>query len=79
MISKKIEKEELFFYFLNFIASFAATAQENTVKPIGNIPLESVCGICSTAIVPELYIAATIGKATRPITPSFVLLLETFS
>ena len=77
--SKKVEKEELIFYFLNLIANFAAIAQENKVKPIGNTPLVSICGTCSMATVPELYIAATIGKATRPTTPSFVLLSETFS
>ena len=47
---------------------------------IGNTPLVSICGTCSNDTVPELYIAATTGKATRPITPSFVLVLsETFS
>ena len=67
-------------YFLNFIASFAAIPQENKVKPIGNTPLVSICGTCSMAMLPEEYIAAAIGKATRPITPSFVFVFsETFS
>ena len=77
--NKKIEKEELFFYFLNFKAILAAIAQENKVNPIGNTPLVSICGTCSRAMLPEEYITATIGKAARPITPSLVLLSETFS
>ena len=71
----------MFFYFLNFIANLAAAAHDRTVKPIGNTPLVSISGTCSSATVPELYIAATTGKATSPITPSFVFVLseETFS
>ena len=66
-------------YFLNFIANFAAIAQENKVIPIGNIPLVRICGTCSNDTVPELYIAATTGKATSPTTPSFVFVFsETF-
>ena len=68
------------FYFLNFIAILAAIPQENKVNPIGNTPLVSICGTCSSAMLPEEYIAATIGKAASPITPSFVFVFpETFS
>ncbi|MGI9565595.1 MAG: hypothetical protein ACR2LL_01100 [Nitrosopumilus sp.] len=49
------------------------------MKPIGNTSLVSVCSTCSNDTVPERYTAATIDKATRPITPSFVLLSEAFS
>jgi len=66
-------------YFLNFSAIFAAIAQDITVNPIGNTPLESICGTCSNAMLPEEYIAAATGKATGPTTPSFVLVCsETF-
>jgi len=64
IITKNIEKEESFFYFLNFIANFIAIAHENKVKPIGNTPLVSICGTCSRDMLPEEYIAATTGKAT---------------
>ena len=47
--------------------------QDRTVIPIGNIPPVSICGTCSIATLPELYIAAITGKATSPSTPSFVL------
>ena len=60
-------------YFLNFSANFAATAHDITVIPIGNIPLVRICGTCSSATDPELYIAAATGKATSPTTPSLVL------
>ena len=60
-------------YFLNFNANFAAIAQENKVIPIGNIPPVRICGTCSNDTVPELYIAATTGKAASPTTPSLVL------
>ena len=73
---KRIEKWTLLSYFLNFIANFAAIPQENKVKPIGNTPLVSICGTCSIAMLPEEYIAAAIGKATRPITPSFVFVFS---
>jgi len=66
-------------YFLNFNAILAAMPQEKTVNPIGKTPLVSICGTCSRAMLPEKYIAATTGKAASPITPSFVLLSETFS
>lgn len=75
-----MEKEELIFYFLNFNANFAATAHERTVIPIGKTPLVSICGTCSMAMLPEEYIAAATGKATSPITPSFVFVFsEMFS
>jgi len=75
-----MEKEELVFYFLNFNAILAAIAHENKVNPIGNTPLVSICGTCSNDTVSELYIAAAIGKATNPITPSFIFVFsETFS
>jgi hypothetical protein len=79
---KNIEKDwkkELLSYFLNFNANFAAIAQDITVNPIGNIPLVSICGTCSNAMLPEEYIAAATGKATSPTTPSFVFVFsETF-
>ena len=52
--------------------------QENKVKPIGNIPLVSICDTCSndTEIASEEYTAAVIGKATRPITQSFVFVFS---
>ena len=66
-------------YFLNFNAIFAAIAQDITVNPIGNIPLVSICGTCSNAMLPEEYIAAATGKAASPTTPSFLLVCsETF-
>jgi len=73
-----IKADEL--YFLNFIAILAANPHENKVNPIGNTPFVRICGTYSIdATLPEEYIAATIGKATRPTTPSLVLLSETFS
>ena len=76
---KNVEKDwkkELVSYFLNFSANFAAIAQDITVNPNGNIPLVSICGTCSSAIDPELYIVAATGKATSPTTPSFVFVFS---
>ena len=74
---KKIEKRILS-YFRNFNAIFTARPHERIVKPTGNIPLESICGTCSKEAFPEEYTAATIGKASKPITPNFVLCSEIF-
>ena len=74
---EKILKKELLSYFLNFNAIFAAIAQDNTVNPIGNIPLVRICGTCSNdAMLPLEYIAAATGKATSPTTPSFVFVFS---
>jgi len=74
-IIKKIEKRILS-YFLNFNAIFTARPHERSVKPTGNTPLVSICGICSKEAFPEEYIAATIGKASKPITPNLLLFSE---
>jgi len=42
-------------YFLNLIAILAANPQENKVNPIGNTPLESICGICSSPVLSEEF------------------------
>ena len=76
--SKNIEKKDIS-YFLNFNAILAAIPHDRTVNATGNTPLVSICGTCSMATVPELYIAAATGKATSPTTPNFLLVCsETF-
>jgi len=63
-------------YFLNLIAILAANPHENKVNPIGNTPLVSIWGTCSRPVLSEEYIAAAIGKATKPTTPSFVFVFS---
>jgi hypothetical protein len=72
-----MEKERRLFYLRNFIAILVAIPQENKVNPIGNTPLVSISGTCPI-VLPEEYVAITIGNAIKPITPSFVFVfLET--
>ena len=73
-LNKNTEKEKN--YFLNFIAILAAIPQENKVNPIENTPLVSISGTCPKDRLSEEYTAATIGKATKPITPSFVFVFS---
>ena len=65
-------------YFFNFSAILTAKPQDPTVTRMGNTPLMSICGTCSKEIFSWCIIAATIGRANKPITPSFLLFLETF-
>ena len=73
--NKKIEKRILS-YFLNFNAIFTARPHEPMVSRTWNTPLVSICGICSKETFPWWTIAATIGKASKPSTPSFLLFSE---
>ena len=74
--NKKFEKRNLS-YFFNCNAIFTARPHDPSVNNTGNIPLVSICGTCSKEALPAEYIAATIGKASKPIIPSFLLLSET--
>ena len=73
--NKKIEKRNLS-YFLNCSANFTARPHDPSVNNTGNTPLVSICGTCSKEAFPAEYTAATIGKANKPIIPSFLLLSE---